>query len=235
MPVNAFIFIANQKTYATHRKYGFCAIGIPEDKDNSLRAALVEGLREKRNELQPIFGNMDDIEWFANEVPCSLSGSSIDLLAYHRTHQRFLSSGTRFIDIRYKFTVCELKRGKATLEDAHQLLGYSGWVGDTLAKGEHIQVQPILIASDFEEKVFTLFDTIRLPSKPPLLLRYEYDGVKLTFFPASNKANTIIPLDPRIEKPNEARRNIPGVIKRNKAIRAASDSTKISPTEQEKA
>lgn len=56
-------------------------------------------------------------------------------------------------DLRYRYTVCGLKKDKADLNDLYQLLNYSQAVGNNLAERDFHLAQPILIAYDFEEQV----------------------------------------------------------------------------------
>ena len=128
-------------------------ISLPLDQDGKvklediLRAWLIANIdNSDRNDLREIFGPVEDLEWFANNVPYHVTRKNIDILCYHKNIKY-----TGF-PLRYKFSVIELKRNTADEKDVTQIIEYSKWVAGRLAGSEIETVQPILIAFDFNEK-----------------------------------------------------------------------------------
>ncbi len=66
-------------------------IYLPLDEDGKvkleviLRAWLIANLDDKnREDLREIFGPVEDLEWFANNVPYHVTRKNIDILCYHK-------------------------------------------------------------------------------------------------------------------------------------------------------
>ena len=155
------------------------SLAIPTRKsalqyEDSLRALLMKALQEKSVVVTHLLGGADTIEWYANQVPYNISGNNIDMLLYHR------SKPIDGVEARYKITVVELKKDKAGIEEFYQLMGYCQWAGDQLADREHYLIQPVLIASEFDERLYRLIEDFRPTCKMPLLIQYHYQEQKLT-------------------------------------------------------
>jgi hypothetical protein len=115
--------------------------------EDILRAWLIGNIDDKnREDIREIFGPIEDLEWFANNVPYHVTRKNIDILCYHKNHKY-----TGF-PLRYKFSVIELKKDTANDKDVSQVIEYSKWVVGRLANSEIETVQPILIAFDFNNK-----------------------------------------------------------------------------------
>ncbi len=115
--------------------------------EDILRGWLIANIDDtKRSDVRSIFGPIDDLEWFANNVPYHVTRKNIDILCYHKNIKY-----TGF-PLRYKFTVVELKRDTADDKDVSQAVEYSKWVAGRLAGSEIETVQPVLIAFDFNDK-----------------------------------------------------------------------------------
>jgi RecB family endonuclease NucS len=99
-----------------------------------------------KSDIREIFGNAEDIEWFANNVPYHVSRKNIDILCYHKNMKY-----TGF-PLRFKYSVVELKRDVADDTDVNQVINYSKWVAGRLANSEIETVQPILIAFSFNNE-----------------------------------------------------------------------------------
>jgi hypothetical protein len=124
--------------------------GPTANYEDLLRGWLIQNVDDpNRPDVRDIFGPESDLEWFANNVPYHVAGRNIDVLVFH--------SANRYSEtpIRYKYSVVELKRDRATVKDVEQLLGYSRWVASRLAHGEAEIVQPILIANGFQMEAIT--------------------------------------------------------------------------------
>jgi hypothetical protein len=109
-----------------------------------LRGWLIQNIdNTNRPDIRKMFGPETELEWFANNVPYHVAGRNIDTLAFHSTRQ--------YLDtpIRYKYSIVELKRNRASRRDVEQLLGYSRWTASRLAQGDADRVKPILIANGF--------------------------------------------------------------------------------------
>jgi len=115
--------------------------------EDILRAWLIANIdNPNRKDLKEIFGPVEDLEWFANNVPYHVTRKNIDILCYHKNIKY-----TGF-PLRYKFSVVELKRDTADDSDVSQVIEYSKWVAGRLAGSEIETVQPIVIAFDFNER-----------------------------------------------------------------------------------
>ncbi len=115
--------------------------------EDILRAWLIANIdNPNRGDLREIFGPVEDLEWFANNVPYHVTRKNIDILCYHKNIKY-----TCF-PLRYKFSVVELKRDICDDKDVSQVIEYSKWVAGRLAGSEIETVQPILIAFDFNKK-----------------------------------------------------------------------------------
>lgn len=138
------------RNFASYPSMNKTEIKLPLDQDGMvccedvLRAWLVANIdKPDRLDLREIFGPVEDLEWFANNVPYHVSRKNIDLLCFH-SNMKYTG-----FPLRYRFTVVELKRGTAKADDVSQLLRYSRWVAGRLADGEVETVQPVLIAYRF--------------------------------------------------------------------------------------
>lgn len=115
--------------------------------EDILRAWLIANIDDaNRKDLREIFGPVEDLEWFANNVPYHVTRKNIDILCYHKNIKY-----TGF-PLRYKFSVVELKRDTCDDNDVAQVIEYSKWVAGRLAGSEIETVQPILIAFDFNKR-----------------------------------------------------------------------------------
>ena len=128
--------------------------------------------RDKSNTVSHLFGNLANVEWFANQIPYHISGKTIDMLLYHRS-KHYLG-----IDTRYQFTIMELKRETADLKALKQLLDYCEWAADHIAAGDAHLIQPTIIAYDFDVSVLELAQSEHLQVyatyKPVKLVQYRY-------------------------------------------------------------
>ena len=129
---------------------GFQPLHLPLGKGSSfplediLRAWLISNIDDPaRMDMPAIFGPVNDMEWFANNVPYHVSRKNIDVLVYHKNY-RYTNH-----ELRYKYSVVELKKDRADEKDVDQVIRYSKWVAGRLADGENNIVQPVLIAYDF--------------------------------------------------------------------------------------
>jgi len=112
--------------------------------EDILRAWFIANVdNPKHKDIRKIFGPVEDIEWFANNVPYHVTRKNIDILIYHRN-----AKYTGY-PLRYRYSVVELKRDKAKKVDVSQVIEYSKWVTGRLANGKEEMVKPILIAFDF--------------------------------------------------------------------------------------
>lgn len=114
--------------------------------EDILRAWIIKNIDNPNHKsIREMLGPIEDIEWFANNVPYHVTRKNIDILVYHKNN-RYTG-----YPLRYKYTVIELKRDKAESKDVYQLIEYSKWVAGRLANGEVEMVNPILVAFDFSK------------------------------------------------------------------------------------
>ena len=146
--------------------------------ENSLRAAILKAIGDGDTRIKPVVGDLQSIEWYANNVPYHVAGKNIDLLLYHKAEQ---FSPKLNIAPRVQYSVVELKRDKAKLEDLHQLINYCEWAGAQLAEGELYMVKPVLVARGFSSELLEFIPKYRLGFKPVALVSYEFGDDGLTF------------------------------------------------------
>jgi len=92
--------------------------------EDILRGWLISNIDNPNHEdMRKIFGPVEDIEWFANNIPYHVTRKNIDVLVYHKN--------TKYTGypLRYKYTVVELKKDKAEAKDVSQVIEYfeMGW------------------------------------------------------------------------------------------------------------
>ncbi len=145
---------------------------IPEKPvalEDHLRGWLVEHLDGTNPDLRRIFGPIDHIEWFANNVPYHVAKRNIDILIYHRTPPGELIDPS----IRYRYSVIELKRDRAKPDTIDQVINYSKWVANRLANGEDNIVRPYIIANGFQDKTIEKARSVRFNRFGVQLIEYK--------------------------------------------------------------
>jgi len=121
---------------------------------------------KKDKEMTEFLGKLDDIEWYANNVPYHISQKNIDILVFHKNY--------RYTDmpLRYKYSIIELKKGVVKPDDVSQLIRYASWAGGRLANGELETIQPILIGHDFTDEAIKKARNLDFNSRGILLVKY---------------------------------------------------------------
>jgi len=157
-------------------------IKLPLDRNGKvyleviLRAWLIANIdNPKQKDLRDIFGPVEDIEWFANNVPYHVTKKNIDVLIYHKNMKY-----TGF-PLRYQYSVVELKRDKAKPKDVSQVINYSKWVAGRLANSEIETIQPILIAYDFDDRTITKARLSDFSKRNILLYKYKVEDNDIKF------------------------------------------------------
>lgn len=161
-------------------------IVVPLDQDGRvsleviLRAWLIANIdNPEREDIRDVFGPVEDLEWFANNVPYHVTRKNIDILCYHRNTQY-----TGF-PLRYKFSVVELKRDTADDRDVSQVVGYSKWVAGRLAGSEIETIQPILIAFDFNKRAKEKAKNSDFSDRGIIFVKYEVKNNNILFVQVS--------------------------------------------------
>jgi hypothetical protein len=146
------------------------------DLEDILRAWIIQNLgNPTRNDLIDIFGPVEDLEWFANNVPYHVTQKNIDVLVYHKNMKY-----TGF-PLRYQFSVVELKRDRAEPKDVTQVINYSTWVAGRLANSEIETVQPILVAFEFDEETITKAKNSDFSDRGIIFVKYEVKDKEIKF------------------------------------------------------
>lgn len=131
--------------------------------EKTLEAWLMEMIDSDHRGLREVFGPKDELAWFTNYVPYGISGTNMDGLAFHRRNSK-----------RYKISVIELKRNKATSSAVKQVVSYARWVTGYLAGGNEQIVQPILIANNFSADAIDIAKA-QIGPRPPMLVSYRIE------------------------------------------------------------
>lgn len=155
--------------------------------EDALRGWLIEHLDDERSDLRQIFGPVSDLEWFANNVPYHVAMRNIDVLVFHASRE--------YTDepLRYRYSVVELKRGRARSADLAQLIEYAKWAGGRLAGGEVDIVQPILIAKSFSQDAIDAARNSVFNRLGVKLVVYEVEGDQSLCFAGVSSSLTMPP------------------------------------------
>jgi len=144
--------------------------------EDIVRAWLIKNIDSpSRSDLREIFGPVEDLEWFANNVPYHVTRKNIDILCYHK-NIRYTG-----LPLRYKFSVVELKRDLANADDVSQVIDYSKWVAGRLAGSEIETVQPILIAFDFNREAINKAKNSDFSDRGVAFFKYKVENSDLKF------------------------------------------------------
>jgi hypothetical protein len=167
------------KRYPSSNRRG---ISLPLDRDGEvyleaiLRAWIIKNIdNPNKKDLREIFGPIEDLEWFANNVPYHVTRKNIDVLCYHKNIKY-----TGF-PLRYKFSVVELKRDIADGEDVSQVIKYSKWVAGRLAGSEVETIQPIIIAFDFNRRAIEKAKNSDFSDRGIMFVKYEVKDNDILF------------------------------------------------------
>ena len=176
---NAMNKLSTIKLYSSKNK---TEIVLPLNQDGKahlegiIRAWLIENIdNPSRSNLREIFGPVEDLEWFANNVPYHVTRKNIDILCYHK-NMRYTD-----LPLRYKFSIVELKRDLANVEAVSQVIDYCKWVAGRLAGSEIETVQPILIAFDFSEEAVTKAKNSDFSDRGVAFFKYKVENNDLKF------------------------------------------------------
>ncbi|OIP26038.1 MAG: hypothetical protein AUK39_05565 [Dehalococcoidia bacterium CG2_30_46_19] len=149
-------------------------IALPLDQDGKvylediLRAWLIKNIdNPNRSDLREVFGPVEDLEWFANNIPYHVTRKNIDTLSYHK-NMKYTG-----LPLRYKFSVVELKRDLADAKAVSQVINYSKWVAGRLANSEIEAVQPILVAYNFKREAIIKAKNSDFSDKGITFVKYE--------------------------------------------------------------
>ena len=176
---NAINKLSTIKPYSSKNK---TRIMLPLGQDGKaclediIRAWLIGNIdNPSKSDLREIFGPVEDLEWFANNVPYHVTRKNIDILCYHK-NMRYTD-----LPLRYKFSVVELKRDLANADDVSQVIDYSKWVVGRLAGSEIETVQPTLIAFDFNREAVTKAKNSDFSDRGVAFFKYKVENNDLKF------------------------------------------------------
>ena len=171
---------AHIKPYVSKNKTDLVLPLGKDDKvysEDTMRAWLIHNIdNSNKRDLREIFGPVEDLEWFANNVPYYVTRrNNMDILCYHNS--------TRYtgLRLRYKFSVVELRRDTANADDVSQVINYSKWVAGRLADGEVEIVQPILIAHDFNDDAVLKAKNSDFNDRGIMFIKYSVEANDMKF------------------------------------------------------
>lgn len=134
--------------------------------EDYLRGYVIANLK-KEEEFEKIFGKLNDIEWYANNVPYHITQKNIDTIVFHKNF-RYTNA-----PLRYKYSIVELKKDTVKADHISQLIRYSIWASGRLAGGEVEMIQPIIVGFDFERKAIEKARDADFNEKGIILAKYE--------------------------------------------------------------
>lgn len=110
--------------------------------EKRLEGWFMENVDNQNNPtLRSAFGPVEELSWFANDIPYNSAGDAMDMLAYHS--RKNVEGNEEF----YKVTVVELKNTGIGLREVQQVEYYTEWAAKWIAEGDYAMVQPILVGS----------------------------------------------------------------------------------------
>ncbi|MCS6989514.1 MAG: EVE domain-containing protein [Chloroherpetonaceae bacterium] len=109
--------------------------------------------------------DLNDIETFANYVPTNIAGGNIDVIVYHK---RAMNG----VEMRYKISVIELKKGKIDESAVIEIEEYVKWAGEHLANNDVEMVQPVLIGKKVNERAIARCKCYGISGRKPILIEY---------------------------------------------------------------
>jgi len=134
--------------------------------EDYLRGYMISKMT-KNKEFEKFLGALEDIEWYANNVPYHITQKNIDILVFHKNF-RYTNA-----PLRYKYSVIELKKDVVKPNDVSQLIRYAQWTSGRLANGEIEMIQPILIGYDFSEDAIKKSKSADFNERGIILVRYK--------------------------------------------------------------
>ena len=134
--------------------------------EDYLRGYIISKMTDDK-ELEKFLGKLDDIEWYANNVPYHITQKNIDILVFHKNF-RYTNA-----PLRYKYSVIELKKDIVKPNDVSQLIRYAQWTSGRLANGEVEMIQPILIGYDFSEDAIKKSKSADFNERGIILVKYK--------------------------------------------------------------
>jgi hypothetical protein len=143
--------------------------------EDYLRGYIVNKMTDCK-EFEKFLGKIDDIEWYANNVPYHITQKNIDILVFHKNF-RYTNA-----PLRYKYSVIELKKDIVKPNDVSQLIRYAQWTSGRLANGEVEMIQPILIGHDFSDDAIKKSKSTDFNERGIILVKYKaVNNKKITF------------------------------------------------------
>jgi hypothetical protein len=118
-------------------------------------------------EFEKFLGKLEDIEWYANNIPYHITQKNIDVLVFHKNF-RYTNA-----PLRYKYSVIELKKDIVKPNDVSQLIRYAQWTSGRLANGEVEMIQPVLIGHDFSEDAMKKSENADFNERGITLVKYK--------------------------------------------------------------
>lgn len=134
--------------------------------EDYLRGYVVSKITSDRG-FEKFLGKLDDVEWYANNVPYHITQKNIDVLVLHKNF-RYTNA-----PLRYKYSVIELKKDIVKPNDVSQLIRYAQWTSGRLANGEVEMIQPILIGYDFSEDAIKKSKNADFNERGIILVKYK--------------------------------------------------------------
>ncbi|MCS6785128.1 MAG: hypothetical protein NZ581_08060, partial [Candidatus Caldarchaeum sp.] len=156
--------------------------------ESMLEAWMMKNIDKDIPVLKEIVGNVNELEYFGNNVLYGIGGEKVDVLLVHKRR------------VRYKATAIELKKGKVDDSSIEQISRYSYWVAQLTTANvephvEELVLQPVVIGNTIEPSLVRsarriavrelhipyLTAPCRVQVMPPLLTRYYVRDERMNF------------------------------------------------------
>ncbi|MEM0143723.1 MAG: hypothetical protein QXL94_07245 [Candidatus Parvarchaeum sp.] len=139
-----------------------------------LEAWIMENIDKEIPVLKDIIGDVNQLEYFGNNVLYGIGGENVDVLCIHKVNNK-----------RNKATVIELKKGSLKIKDVAQVLDYTKWMSQLIfgddKKESKEKIQPVLIGFKADDKVVAYARKIKVETQKPILLIYKVDNGTIRF------------------------------------------------------
>lgn len=139
--------------------------------EGMLEAWIMENIDKEIPLLKDIVGDLEELEYFGNQVLYGIGGEKVDVMCLHKRD-----------DERFKATVMELKNDKLQMKDVEQIKDYAKWMSQLVFKdADSSKIQPVLIGFEAPQIIISAIKKTNFGTMKPIILEYTVNKDKLKF------------------------------------------------------
>jgi hypothetical protein len=136
-----------------------------------LEGWITQNIDKPETNTSLFLGDLKDIECFANYVPVNIAGGNIDLIVYHKKK-------INGIEIMYKITIVELKKGGVNKNGIIEIENYVKWATENIASSDVEIIQPVLIGRKILDNAIDRCKHYAINDRKPILIEYNVEPSK---------------------------------------------------------